>query len=409
MRWRSSSQTDGPARDGADLARPFFLILYLVLGGGYAAALVADPTLREPARLALFTALVLAHGGLYWASERYAGLNRWWLGYFPVQAALIFGIGYLTQGHWLAIGLTMALAGQAAGALWPKLRLIAAIALLCFAVLAVSLILGWGLRPAIDFLPIVALVLAFVLIYVVLFQRQAQARERSQELLRELEAAHRQLRAYADQVEALTLSRERERMARELHDTLAQGLAGLILQLEAADSHLESGDAGRAQQVVQGAMRRARSTLDEARRAIQALRPAALEQRSLIDALGREVDQFAERTGVRAVLDVDARPPKVSAGRAQGILRIVQESLSNVARHAEADQVLVRLTGAEEGLRVVIQDDGVGFNPAQAWERSDCFGLAGMRERAERLGGTIRVESGPDQGTTVTLEIGGAA
>jgi NarL family two-component system sensor histidine kinase YdfH len=398
---------DGSARDASDMARPFFLILYLVMGGGYVAALVADPSLREPGRLVLLTALLLIHAGLYWISERDAGVRYWWLVYFPVQAALIFAIGLLISGHWLIIALPLALSGQAAGAFSPRLGLIALVVLLCFALLAANLILAWGLQATPQFLPILALVLAFVLVYVVLFGRQAQAREQAQELLRELEAAHRQLQAYADRVEELTISQERERMARELHDTLAQGLAGLILQLEAADSHLDHGDPLQAQEVVQQAMRRARTTLDEARRAIRALRPAVLEYGSLIEALGREVDQFAEGTGVRAVLDVAAGSPDVSPEMAQDILRIVQESLSNVARHAHAGHVLVQLAKTEQGFQVVVKDDGVGFDPAQAWERPDCFGLAGMQERAERLGGALRVESERTQGTTVELHIGG--
>jgi NarL family two-component system sensor histidine kinase YdfH len=407
MQWRSLFEMDGSARNGSDMARPFFLVLYLVLGGGYVAALAADPSLREPGRLALLTALVLTHGGLYWISERYAGLRRWWLGYFLVQAALVFAIGLMLPGHWLIMALTMALAGQAAGALWPELRLIALVVLLCFALLTANLIRAWGLQATLQFLPVLALILTFVLVYVGLFGRQAQARERAQALLRDLEAAHSQLQAYADRVEELTISRERERIARELHDTLAQGLAGLILQLEAADSHLEQGDPARAQEVVQQTMRRARTTLAEARRAIQALRPAALEDTSLIEALGREVDQFAEGTGVRAVLDVAAGSPDVSPEMAQDILRIVQESLSNVARHADASNVLVRLAEREQGIRVVVRDDGVGFDPAQARELPGCFGLAGMRERAERLGGALRVESERGQGTTVELDIGG--
>jgi NarL family two-component system sensor histidine kinase YdfH len=406
MRWSSLFDNDD-AREAADLARPFFLVLYLVLGGGYVAALVADPSLRQPARLVLLTALVVGHGVLYWISEPYAGRRRWWPAYFPVQIALIFGIGLMIPGHWLLIALTMALVGQAAGALWPELRLIAVIAVICCALLIVNLILAWGTEAAVQFLPVLALILAFVLVYVVLYGRQAQARQHAQDLLRELETTHRQLRTYAERVEELTISRERERMARELHDTLAQGLAGLILQLEAADGHLEQGDSAAAQVVVQQAMRRARTALDEARRAIQALRAATLEERSLVDALGREVEQFAERTGTRAVLDIGARPPEVSAETAQDILRIVQESLSNVARHAEADHVLVRLAGTAEVLHVLVRDDGVGFDPADAADRPGCLGLAGMRERAQHMGGSLTVESKQGRGTTVELRIGG--
>jgi len=194
-------------------------------------------------------------------------------------------------------------------------------------------------------------------------------------------------------------------MARELHDTLAQGLAGLILQLEAADSHLESGNPIRAQGVVQQAMQRARTTLQEARRAIQSLRPAALEQGDLMDALRREIHQFAADTGVRTTFAVGAEPPDVSPGMAQDILRIVQESLSNVARHAQASYVRVRLAENGDGLVVVVQDDGIGFDPAEGLERPGCYGVAGMQERARRLGGALRVESAPGEGTRVILRI----
>ena len=132
-------------------------------------------------------------------------------------------------------------------------------------------------------------------------------------------------------------------MAQELHDTLAQGLAGLILQLEAVDSHLEDGNAPKARETVQRAMELARTTLHEARRAIQALRPAALEHNSLVDALGTRLTSFAPTTGIHAVFQVDSGVPDIPEDDAQDILRIVQESLTNVARHAGAAHVVVRL------------------------------------------------------------------
>ena len=195
-------------------------------------------------------------------------------------------------------------------------------------------------------------------------------------------------------------------MARELHDTLAQGLAGLILQLEAADSHLERGNPAKAQAVVQQATQRAKATLREARRAIQALRSSALEHESLVEALGREVESLAETTGVRTTFRVAGEPPEVAPEAAQSILRIVQAALSNIARHAQADQATVLLTEHGGRLRVTIQDEGMGFDVGEALGGLGCFGLAGMHERAERLGGTLCVESEPGQGTSVTLELG---
>jgi NarL family two-component system sensor histidine kinase YdfH len=403
------SPPDGarPRDEDAAMARPFYLILYLVMVAGYATLLVSDPSTREPARLALFTALVLVHGGLYRVSERLAAFRRRLLAYFALQVVVVFSIGLLAHGHWLAIALYMALAGQFAGSLWPDVRAIALGVLVLFSLLVLNIGVPWGLEALVQIAPVLGIMFAFVVIYVVLFTRQAQARERAQALLRELETTHRQLQAYAAQVEELTISQERERMARELHDTLAQGLAGLILQLEAADSHLEGGDPARAQAVVQQAMQRARTTLAEARRAIQALRPTTLEQGGLVDALGREIDQFAATTGVRTAFEVGGGAPDVPPEVAQDILRIVQESLSNVARHAHASHVLVRLNESSDGLQIVVQDDGVGFDPEAGLERPGCFGLAGMQERASRLGGVLRVESAPGEGTRVVLSVEG--
>ena len=389
-------------------AWPFFVLVTLVLAGGYVTALFSQRALHQPLRLAILTLLVLLHGGLYWLVGYTIRHRRWLLVYFFVQGALAFAIGLLTPGHWFTIALHLAIAGLMVGALWPNVRASILAALISFALLALNLgLTSWDLPALLGFLPIIGLMLLFVFIYVTLLVRQVEAHERTQKLLRELEIAHEQLQAYADQVEELTLSQERERMARELHDTLAQGVAGLILQLEAADGHLEHGNSARAHAVVQQAMQRARTTLDEARRAIQALRPTALEEGDLVDALRREVDQFTATTGTPAALDIDGRLPELAADGAQNVLRIVQESLTNVARHADASHVLVRLAERGGFLQVMVQDDGVGFDLIEAQGQPDRFGLAGMEERAQRIGGVLLVESVVGEGTTVTLQIKG--
>ena len=194
-------------------------------------------------------------------------------------------------------------------------------------------------------------------------------------------------------------------MAQELHDTLAQGLAGLILQLEAVDSHLEDGNATKARETARRAMELARTTLHEARRAIQALRPAALEQTGLIYALGSEVDEFEATTGIHATFQVNSSTLDVSLAVAQDILRIVQESLTNVRHHAGAENVMVHLETRGDQLRVVIKDDGCGFDPEQVTGLPDSFGIQGMKERAEHIGGKLQVHSVIGKGTTVTLEM----
>jgi NarL family two-component system sensor histidine kinase YdfH len=407
MSERFFSRLAGSSDEELAAGGPFYLVLYLVMAAAYGLVVATDESMRQPGPLALFTALMLIHGGLRLLLLRLARRPRWVLAYLLFQGVLVFAIGYLTQLEGLIIGLYLALVGESAGILWPDRRALALAATFYIVLLVLNIITVWGVDVLLELVVVLVLLLAFVLVYVILYIRQVQAREDAQALLQELEEAHRQLKEYASQVEELTISQERQRMARELHDTLAQGLAGLILQLEAVDSHLEAGNQARAQTVVQQAMQRARTTLHEARSAIQALRPAALEQGNLVEALGHEVQQFSATAGIQATFEVVGTPPVVAPETSLEILRIVQEALSNTTRHAQASHVLVRLATGGPGLQVVIKDDGLGFDPAEGVDRPGCFGLAGMRERAERIGGTLQMDSQVGRGTSVVLRVEG--
>ncbi|MCA9968553.1 MAG: hypothetical protein KC423_30115, partial [Anaerolineales bacterium] len=152
------------------------------------------------------------------------------------------------------------------------------------------LIDGWQFIPS--WLGIAAVMMVFVLIYVMLFMQQMKARQEAQKLLSELENANEQLAAYAQQVENLTLETERQRMARELHDTLAQGLAGLILQIEGLELHLEQGNQEKVAEIAAQAKKRARSTLAEARQVIGALRQQ--DSASTAESIMHEVERFRQ-------------------------------------------------------------------------------------------------------------------
>jgi NarL family two-component system sensor histidine kinase YdfH len=246
-------------------------------------------------------------------------------------------------------------------------------------------------------------------VYVVMFTRETQSRRRTQELLKELEVAHQQLAEYATRVEELTLSTERQRMARELHDTLAQGLAGLILQLEAVDSHLGQDHPEQAQAIVHQAMGRARVTLADARRAIQDLRDETSSIDNLSDAVRREVDRFTTATGIPCELELS--PPKeIPTSVNEHARRAVAEGLTNIARHAQANNVWLRLGESEGMLEIALRDDGVGFDTTV--DVGGHYGLVGLRERARLAGGSLDLISEPGGGTTLTLvlplEDGGA-
>lgn len=378
---------------------PFFAFITLMVAAGYVMALRADPTLRQPLPLTVLTVLVASTLSLYWASPRLLSSGRRVLAFCLVQGSAAFAIALLAPHDWLVLSLYGCLFGIAA-LLWPHWRMAAGMGAICLAFLSATLVVTRGLGTFLAMLPFVGFIVLFVCTYVILFFRQFLARQQAQELLRSLGDAHRQLQEYASRVEELTLEQERQRMGRELHDTLAQGLAGLTLQLEAMEGHLEEGNPSRARELIRQAKERARTTLSEARRAIRALRPEVLERNDLREALRQEAEQFEDAHGIRCDYEarVDAADPPPEA--AQHILRFVQESLTNVARHARATHASVRYELVGKRLRVSVEDDGVGFDPAL---RRPGLGLTGMRERARRLAGELVIDSSAGEGTTVSI------
>ncbi|CAA9388056.1 MAG: Sensor histidine kinase [uncultured Rubrobacteraceae bacterium] len=202
---------------------------------------------------------------------------------------------------------------------------------------------------------------------------------------------------------------ERNRLAREIHDTLAQNLTATGLQIESAEALLET-DAPPVK--VRAALARAlsltHSNLDEARRSVLDLRAAPLENRSLPGALRTLVDRWETETGVstrfKSVNGSRPLPPGVEAA----LYRVCQEALNNTGRHAGAGRVTVRLVSTPEAVSLLVEDDGRGFDPSQV--PGDRHGIVGMRERVEMLGGALRVDSNPERGARVeaTLPLEGS-
>jgi signal transduction histidine kinase len=184
---------------------------------------------------------------------------------------------------------------------------------------------------------------------------------------------------------------ERQRLAHELHDTLAQGLAGVLLQLEAAEPYLGNAEAVR---LVARARETAGACLVDTRRAVAALRPAPLDTALLPDAIAALCAGVA-RCSVRG--PVRRCHPSVEVAA----LRVVQEALANVDKHAGAGAVSVLVEYSDTALRLVVRDDGRGFTPGP----TSGVGLATMRERVESVGGTLSVTSAPGAGTTVTATL----
>jgi NarL family two-component system sensor histidine kinase YdfH len=381
---------------------PFMLFLTFVFIFIYIWTVIASTRVREPLTLAIFTGLFIIHLVFHW-------IVIWWIKrewntwlYLGIQAAIVFTLGSIAGELGALVGLYLGLIGEAVGMFtgsWPK-KMIAVAGLLALSALNFYWVLPKGeiLWWAVAILPMAV----FVIIYVVLYGRQADARVKAQELLVELEAANRRLTESADQIEDLTLANERQRMARELHDTLAQGLAGLILQLEAVDSHLSQGHSEKAQAIVQQAMTRARATLAESRRAIDGLRKEL--PGSLAEALQAEAEHLKSTSGVPCRLEISL-PTPVADEVQRLVVRIVSESLTNIARHAHARQASITLNGSGDMLTVEVNDDGIGFDAADGGAREGHYGLVGLRERVRLSGGTLEIRSAKGEGTRVKAGI----
>ena len=222
--------------------------------------------------------------------------------------------------------------------------------------------------------------------------------ERERQQHSEVDAAHQRLRRYAATVEQLAISRERNRLARDLHDTLAHSLSALTVQLQALRTLLAN-DPGAAREAVGEISDLARRGLDESRQAIQALRTDPVETMGLTGALRESLQSFEARTGVRASLSVAGQEPDLTQEEAQALFRIAEEALTNVERHAVANEVAVRLASGVDRTDLVVQDDGVGFDPDAV--DPNRFGLAGMHERAAMIGATLEVDSRHNSGTEI--------
>lgn len=271
-------------------------------------------------------------------------------------------------------------------------------------------VMGWVLFGAI--LTVNTLLLAVFAHFAALEEARNRARV---ETIAELERTNTALQQALDENAALHaqllvqareagVADERRRLAAEIHDTLAQGLTGIIAQLQVVAA---TADPALARAHTDRAVALARHSLGEARRSVHNLSPVALADDGLPDALKKTVTEWRERTGVQARFTVTGTAEQLHDEVAATLLRIVQEALSNAARHADAGRVGVTLSYMGDEVTLDVRDDGRGFDPlaVPVRARGGGFGLDGMRARAERIAGSLTVEAEPGHGTAVSARV----
>jgi signal transduction histidine kinase len=278
------------------------------------------------------------------------------------------------------------------------------------AVMAMLMIYRYGWGGGVPFILIYTVAYLFAGSYMA-FMRQADtareeaeaARQESETLLTELQEAHRQLQAYATQAEELAATKERNHLARELHDSVTQTIFSITLTAKSARMLLER-DPGQVASQLDHLQELAQGALAEMRALIFELRPPAVEEEGLVLALRKHVAALKSREKLEVDLQIEGerRLPGIQERR---LFRIVQEALNNVVKYAQVSSAVVTLIIDDERVLLQIEDEGIGFVPAAIKPDQTKMGLSSMRERAEMMGGTFEVDSQPGAGTRLKVEI----
>lgn len=284
----------------------------------------------------------------------------------------------------------------------PRRAVVASVVLAAVTSFGIAFQEGFDLPTLLEAAPQMAIALAFAIMLGLWVAGTMRRSDEHARLLHELRAAQAELAASHH---AAGVTTERERIAREIHDTLAQGFTSVVTQAQAAASDLDRGQQDRARERLHLVEQTARDNLAEARALVAAFAPVPLQGSTLAEALRRLAARFTAETGVAVRLDVAATGPDGAprdAGADVVVLRAAQEALANVRRHAGADAVTIRLdAGTDAGIRLEVTDDGRGL-PA---DHTEGIGLAGMRERVAAAGGSLDVGPAGAGGTRVSVNL----
>jgi two-component system, NarL family, sensor histidine kinase YdfH len=391
---------------GRTVAFPFYIFLSLLLGLMGVVA-VRDVWLGGESGLAVLTfVLFFFHIGLYWMNFLPGQRGRrWWIFYYPAQTLLMISVVLLLNGRSemgtsFIFSATICMVGEALG-VWGNSRRALLLGIFYVGML-ISLLLVFTERERF-YAALSELIVngGAIILFMLLLNQQLAEREKARELAERLESANAKLAANAARIESLTLQNERQRMARELHDTLAQGVAGLVLQLEAVKAHLASDRKDRASAIVDQALRRARGTLTESRAAIDDLRAVPAHP---AESVRERVERFTQGSGIPCDLQLSVQENQLATEVIDHALDVLSEALANVMKHAKATKVHVSFLVHQGELELEVRDDGRGFDPHQE-NGAGHYGLLGMRERARLTGGALNIESDPQTGTVIRFVV----
>jgi signal transduction histidine kinase len=268
-----------------------------------------------------------------------------------------------------------------------------------------GMLIGFGVTPAdlITSTSEITVGLVFVQVCILLLQRSTQETERAGSLLKELQAAHAELQAAQEKEKELAVAEERVRLARDIHDGLGHHLTVLSIQLQAADKLVERNPRAAAE-AIRISRAEAQAALEEVRRSVGVMRESPSENRPLAERLAGLVRDFDQRTGLSVSFEQGGVAPDLSEFAKQTYFRAVQEGLTNAQKHGRGvRRIDVNLTFEADTVRLRIHDDGQVAQSSAAGKTG--YGLTGLRERVEQLGGTFRAGPEQDGGFAIELRI----
>jgi len=343
-----------------------------------------------------FTMLMIFHLILHRYSELFKNKYAWL--YFFLQCTIIFVSAFIMPhgSPAVLIGLLPILIAQSIHIFQHSLKVIFVVILL-YLPYSYAISVNYGIQELPFFIPILFFIIAIAVFYSVLYVRQANAWRRMQYYLYELQQANQK-------IEELTIVSERKRIARDLHDTLAQGLAGLIMKLEAINIHLQNENNNQAKEIVKESMSQARIALKNAREAIDDLRSDSIAKVNFIQEVEKEILKFTQATSIEVKKTYESLPPLSSLIK-QHCIYVIGECLMNVAKHAQASFVSISIWSEDGQLLIKIQDNGVGFNTNKIGKQVGHYGLLGLNERVRILDGEITIKSEKESGTRVLVKI----
>jgi NarL family two-component system sensor histidine kinase YdfH len=341
-----------------------------------------------------FSIVIALHITMYIMREQIFKSNLFL--YFFVQGILIFTLSLIIKENYQAayLGLIPLILSQSIQLLKDGKKIFYAV-LYYYTIYISTICLYKGYANLLYSISLLLLITSAVSTYGYFYTRQIRAYEKSQRLLFELEATY-------DKLEETTREKERQKLARDIHDTLSQGLVAVLLKLEVLEINLEKENIEKSKEITQNATCQVRDNLKEAREIIQDLRLQHEESRNLGSSIQEEIERFKADTNAEVLINWNGNID-VSPIIYKNVSFIVREILTNIKKHAKASRVIINISLEPEKIAIRIEDNGIGFDYFHFNRLYGHYGIIGLKERAKMIRGDLWIESHKKKGTCVTL------